>query len=608
LKDLYDGWKDEYDNLDDYGIDLDDVNGFAEYGDVKLITGSFDLGDVRDKLDGRGFDKSEYKDVEVWENSGEDVWVALMGNFDGSGWLALMRNLIVIGREDAVEDCIKVIREGEDSLQDNRDARDVMARLPGGVVMMWGVGQTFTEIIIEEEFEGLDAGGMSLGKKDEDTLKATAILKFEDEDAAEDATDQIKAHLEEEGYRDIDVDQNKEFVKVTAEIGIDDFLGEVREPVTITIGELSDFTGPAASALIPVHYAMQDIARYYNDEGLIPGVRIRVIAFDNRSDPARDVPGYQWVKGRGTELIIAPLSTTAEILRPFAERDKLPIMALASTTPAMMEPPGWVFTTNCPSRYEINTLLRWISEEHWDYTKGIPKLGFVGWREPLSMDIDGAIEEHSQAHPDRYDYLGGFLAPVGCLTWSGEVEKLKDCDYICSTGFAMVTFMKEFRSSGYGATFIGPSAASGYRGLLVDQLGYEALDGTLFANLSLWWNESTPIVDLAKELLYRYHDSSEAEEIIHAGNGYVGAAHQVIAIFQILERAVNEMGAENFDGQAFYDAALKYTTGGLRWEGYPQWGFSQTKRYLTDHIVIYKFSAEAQDLVRVSDWLPIIKE
>jgi hypothetical protein len=44
------------------------------------------------------------------------------------------------------------------------------------------------------------------------------------------------------------------------------------------------------------------------------------------------------------------------------------------------------------------------------------------------------------------------------------------------------------------------------------------------------------------------------------------------------------------------------------WEGYREWGFGQTKRYLMDHNVIYEFSAEAQDLVRVTDWLPQIKE
>jgi ABC-type branched-subunit amino acid transport system substrate-binding protein len=596
LKDVYDDMMGDVDDaLEGCGINVDDVDRIAVSGDdLLLLDGRFDLDELRDKLDSLDFDENDYKDIEVWEST------------DGTGWVALLVNRIVIGNEDAVQDCITVIKGGEDSLQDNPDASEVMARLPGGVVMIWGTGEALTEIV-EEEYEGLEAGGLSLGKKDADTLKMTAVLKFEDEDAAKDATDQIKDDLEAENYEDINVDQDKEFVKVTAEIGIDDFLSEGEEPVTITIGELTGLTGIASSALIPVHYAMMDVARYYNDEKLIPGVKIKVVAYDNKSDPARDVPGYAWCKERGAELIIAPLSTTAEILTHFAEKDKLPIMALASTMLAI-EPPGWVFNTSCPPRYETNTLLRWVSEEHWDYTKGIHKFGLVGWNLPNVVEIETAIKEYCQAYPDKFEWVGSFLAPAGTMAWSSQVEELKDCDYICTTGSPMATFMKQFQSAGYSATFLGVSAASAYRSSLVDELGYEALDGTLFANESLWWNESTPIVDLAKELLYRYHDSSEAEEIMNAGSGYVGATQQMVAVLEILSQAVAEVGAENFNSQAYYDAALKYKTEGSMWEGYPQWGFSQTKRYLTDHMVIYEFSAEAQDLVRVSGWVPLVLE
>jgi hypothetical protein len=82
----------------------------------------------------------------------------------------------------------------------------------------------------------------------------------------------------------------------------------------------------------------------------------------------------------------------------------------------------------------------------------------------------------------------------------------------------------------------------------------------------------------------------------------------MIAIFEVLQQAIQKVGAENFDGQAFLDAAIDYKTTSALWQGYPQWGFSQTKRYLVDHNLIYEFSAEAQDLVRISDWLPQIKE
>ena len=107
------------------------------------------------------------------------------------------------------------------------------------------------------------------------------------------------------------------------------------------------------------------------------------------------------------------------------------------------------------------------------------------------------------------------------------------------------------------------------------------------------------------QLLYKYRPD-EAEDIIYTGVGYVGAGHQVIAIFEILRQAIEEVGAENFDGQAFYNAALEYETTSPIWEDYPVWSFSETKRYLVDHIVVDEFDAEAQDLVRITDWLPLV--
>ena len=43
-------------------------------------------------------------------------------------------------------------------------------------------------------------------------------------------------------------------------------------------------------------------------------------------------------------------------------------------------------------------------------------------------------------------------------------------------------------------------------------------------------------------------------------------------------------------------------------KGYKEWGFSQTKRYLMDHNVIYGFGAKEQALVRVTDRVPNVKE
>jgi hypothetical protein len=217
-EDLEGLYEDMFSDIDEMlatlGIDADDIYRIAGSGEtLLLLDGVFDLDEARSALEDHGFDKSEYKDVELWEDP------------SGYAGVALMRNLIVVGGQDAVEDCIKAIKGGESSLRDNRDAREVMDRLPGGIVMGLGIGEAFSELF-EQEYEDLKAGGMSVGKKDKDTLKVTAVLKFEDRDAAENAAGKAESDLEEEGYQNIHIDRDNEFVKVTAEIGIDDFLAD----------------------------------------------------------------------------------------------------------------------------------------------------------------------------------------------------------------------------------------------------------------------------------------------------------------------------------------------------------------------------------------------
>ncbi|MBM4462039.1 MAG: hypothetical protein FJ012_01725 [Chloroflexi bacterium] len=378
--------------------------------------------------------------------------------------------------------------------------------------------------------------------------------------------------------------------------------------VAITIGELTDLTGPASPAIIPLHWALQDMVRYYNEEELIPGVRFRMVSWDTRYDVSRDIPGYDWVRGRGAKLIVAVPPPTPVTLKPFADRDKFPICSL-STTEAMMDPPGWIFCFSNSHYRMMKTFLKWIHDVDWDYPDGkIPKIGLVGWDEAAIHDDDRALKEYASAHPDHIEYVGARIKPFGSIGWIAEVEALKNCDYIEAKGFPMGAFIKEFQSKGYKTRFFDVGTASSYRGFLVDQLGWAALDGVLTPNMSLMWNEDVPVVNFAKTLLYRYHSKAEAEKAIYAGLAYVGGVKNLVGVFEIIEAAIKTVGAENFSPKAFYDEAVKYKTKSPLWQGQPEWSFSETKRYLADHIATYKFDASAKDLVWVGGWVPLVLE
>lgn len=379
--------------------------------------------------------------------------------------------------------------------------------------------------------------------------------------------------------------------------------GEEQPVSTIVIGEHTDLTGVSATACAVMHKALEDVVRYYNEENLIPGAELKVLAYDNAYNPARDVPGYEWLRERGAKLIISPLPTTGEVLKPFAEKDKCFIASLSTTSP-MVDPPGWVFSLSPRYAEQIPVLLKWVSENDWDYAAEgrPPKVGFLAWNQPSGIDQERAFREYVQAHPDKFDYVGSFLPPVGTNTYGVELNALKDCDYIMPITVTIGYFIRQYSEWGLsGATFISESSAAAFFGFIVDIAGWKAVDGFLGLHTVPWWGEDCEGVKLAEKFLQDYRPR-ETEQLIHAGSSYEGSVYCFRAAMKLLEKAIGEVGVANVNGQALYDAALDFE---VAWEGMPKWWFSPTERVMVHDVVAYRWSAQQENLIKVSDWLSL---
>ena len=199
-------------NTDYVGINLDEVDRLAFSGRthrIMLLEGDFNLDEAREKLEVLGYGGDEYRGIEVWEAVG--LLIALVSN-----------ELVILGTEDVVKDCIKIIKDGDASLYDDKDFRDVMERLPSGIIVQC-MERVFP--LSYGQYEGLEVAGMSAMKKDKHSMAFTGICKFENRDDASDAMDEIEISLENDEFDDwrtIDVTHDSEFVVITTEIYIDD--------------------------------------------------------------------------------------------------------------------------------------------------------------------------------------------------------------------------------------------------------------------------------------------------------------------------------------------------------------------------------------------------
>ena len=383
------------------------------------------------------------------------------------------------------------------------------------------------------------------------------------------------------------------------------------DKVTIHIGQLTDFTGVSSPALRQITFIAEDMIKYYNDENVIPGVKVKLDAYDTQLNPARYSLGYEWCKAKGARVIITITPDAPLMLKSFAERDKVVLAAMAGA-PEMFTPPGWVFGFSNTNEDSAKILLHWIAENDWpNKGQGTPKIAMLGWDDTQSISVANAVEAYLKAHPEEYDYVDRITDPVGTMTFTSEAKKLKDkgCDYLAvANAGAFGPLLRDLRAVGSNATLLDCEGSMGaLLQMNVKITGWDKLDGQYSAANSYSWNESDPIVDLARTLVHKYRPAGEAQNILSSGNAYVGPAAMMLGILEVLQQAVEKVGVENFDGQAYYDAAIDYMTTSTLWKNYPEFGFSETRRKLMDHSMVTGCKGgDVKDYVTISDWLPDI--
>jgi len=372
---------------------------------------------------------------------------------------------------------------------------------------------------------------------------------------------------------------------------------------TVIIGNLTDMTGAMQAAGEVLDMALHDTADYFNEKGLIPGVELKVIDYDGAYDPSKDIPGYEWLKERGADVIWTPVPATPLAIRPLADRDHMLVFA-ASASPRSLLPPGWVFSPGNFPFDEGYTLLKWVAENDWDYkTKGPAKVAGVSWPTPNVLELIDGAKRYAEEHPDQFQWEGKFASAAIVFAWDSEVLATKNCDYIIPPGVP-VNFVKQYREAGYKAKFIGTSVQLAFISLINDANLWDELDGGVFLNATRWWNEEGTMINLTRDLLNGNHPD-RAKEIMRAGSGYLAVAN-AYQLCEIIQKAVATAGVEAIDtedfAQALYEAAEAYE---MEVDGVKQYSFSPTKRTAPNYVGFYRLDASQKDIFRQGGWYPI---
>ncbi len=378
---------------------------------------------------------------------------------------------------------------------------------------------------------------------------------------------------------------------------------ETVQELVFTIGNLSDLTGPSANAQNFINLALDDLVEYFNEENLIPGVTLEVITYDGQFDPSKDIPGYEWLVNKGADLIWTGVPNTPITLKSRAEKDQNLIFA-ASVASEELSPPGYVFSLGDRAEFHAYTLLRWIAENDWDYIDNGPaKIGGAGWDDAWTSTYLTAAEEYARAHPEQFEWEGGYLTRVANFKWEPEVDELKDCDYVIPPGI-MISFVRDYRNAGYTAKFLGAGAHAAFMAQIDDADLWEEIDGMLFAMATRWWGQDDTLVNLTEQLLYQ-NNSGDAEKIMKAGAGYLAMSNLYILV-DLIAKTSESVGPENLDSQSIYEAAQTYS---LTIDGITRFNFSELRRDGKNYYAVHRASAVDKTLLLADDdWVPTVNQ
>ncbi len=208
LAQILDAWRDANESdLQSFAIDVTKIKDAARMttpeGWAMIIKSDQNRNDLRADLEALHFNEQDFREEEIWKNEEDTAWLSFLGDF------------IVAGERGVVMDCIRVAT-GEPSLLDNSLVRDITEELRTGVAVH------VERHVDEAPYDGLEATGMSLWKKNSSALNGRMVFTFRTSGDASAILQTLADHVDE-FYDKVDAKREGRVITLEAEIGIDDF-------------------------------------------------------------------------------------------------------------------------------------------------------------------------------------------------------------------------------------------------------------------------------------------------------------------------------------------------------------------------------------------------
>ena len=336
------------------------------------------------------------------------------------------------------------------------------------------------------------------------------------------------------------------------------------EGETIVFYQQAGLTGPLATILGPTFInGTNDAVASINEFGGICGAQIEVKLTDTQYDAEQEIAAYQISREEepAPMFILTYASPATIALKEFTNEDRIVNIASGLNAEAFYVPrDGWTVGTAPIYSDQFAGFVDWVSE-NWADVKPEEAgddivVGVIGWAGPFGA---GATTPDALAYAES---LGVTVLPLEIQDVSptadvtGQLQNLlisgANVVYMQSLSFGPAQVIGTLRALGAWDSVVVGSVNWGMNTDVITLLGENAAlaNGYYGVFPYLWWNDTDePGVQQALSDFEAggYPDTDKAV-------GYLLSYGSVFAVADVIELAMNNVGFENLNGEAFFDA------------------------------------------------------
>jgi len=182
----------------------------------------------------------------------------------------------------------------------------------------------------------------------------------------------------------------------------------------VKLGWLWDLTGRSALAVIQVYNALNDLLDKTKAENPLPDLDVKIVTYDTKSDPARVVPGYVWLKGQGCKVMSAS-PQDCEMLRTQFEADHIPFFEVSNMLSTLDS--SWLFSVYGTPEGQIEILMDYVIKT-WDGAAR-PKISYIGFAGVPFYEAQGEMTELlAIENKDKVEWTGIQMVPATTQSWA----------------------------------------------------------------------------------------------------------------------------------------------------------------------------------------------